>query len=266
MKWYSRADASRLATSACLFVVLSGPMLVPPVIYAPVASEMAAVPEQVAAFMPAAHALGAFVFALPGGIFMERFGLRTSFGIGTLLTCVFATLQAASTTLWHLVLAQSALGACHCLAGTVGFVAFCNRWFGNSGPSTAIAINFAAFGVAGMLWPPLAATLTTRLSWRAALMASAAVLWCIGLPLAAFGMRDPGAAAPLRRASSVARATESSSVARATESSSEAPAWWLRDHSVLLLALRTPNPRLSLHPEPLTLTLKPQPQTSTFNP
>ena len=78
---------------------------------------------------------------------MERFGLRCSFVLGAALQAVFATAQVASEHLWQLVALQAALGACHGFAGTVGFIAFCNAWFGDR-PSTAIAIQFSAFGLA----------------------------------------------------------------------------------------------------------------------
>jgi MFS family permease len=224
------AQISRLAASCTLMLALSGSLLVPPVLYSAMAASAGVAQAHVTALMPAAYAVGSLTLTLPGSMFMERFGLRRSFVLGTTLQALFASIQVASVQLWQLVALQFAQGACHCFAGTVGFIAFCNAWFGEA-PSTAIAVNFAAFGLAGVLWTPAAAAIAARFSWRAAIGAVAAVQWGVALPLAALCMRDPPPAAPKRRPSRVAREHGSGGAdeARAT--------WWVRDASIWLLAL-----------------------------
>ena len=181
--WRAR-DVGRLAASCTLMLALSGPILVPPVLYSAMAASVGVAQAHVTALLPAAYAVGSLLTSVPGSLFMERFGLRCSFVVGVALQAVFATAQVASERLWQLVALQAALGACHGFAGTVGFIAFCNAWFGES-PSTAIAINFSAFGLAGVLWTPTAALVADRFGWRWALGAVAAVQWCSALPLTA---------------------------------------------------------------------------------
>ena len=144
--WPAR-DVGRLAASCTLLLVLSGPILVPPVLYSAMAASAGVAQAHVTALLPAAYAVGSLLTSVPGSLFMERFGLRCSFVVGAALQAVFATAQVASEQLWQLVALQAALGACHGFAGTVGFIAFCNAWFGDR-PSTAIAIQFSAFGLA----------------------------------------------------------------------------------------------------------------------
>ena len=144
--WPAR-DVGRLAASCTLLLVLSGPILVPPVLYSAMAASAGVAQAHVTALLPAAYAVGSLLTSVPAACFMERFGLRCSFVVGAALQAVFATAQVASEQLWQLVALQAALGACHGFAGTVGFIAFCNAWFGDR-PSTAIAIQFSAFGLA----------------------------------------------------------------------------------------------------------------------
>lgn len=221
--------ALRLAASCTLLLTLSGPLLVPPVIYGALSDSLNIPQAHVTALVPVSYAFGSLVLTMPGSLYMERHGLHRSFVLGVVAQCLLASAQVASTRLWHFVLLQFCLGACHCFAGTVGFIAFCNAWFGEQ-PSTAIAINFAAFGVAGTLWTPVTAALATALSWRAALAASASAQWCVALPLAVCAMRDPPPTAPVRRPSRVAREPSLGDAA-------DGAAWWVADGSVWLLAL-----------------------------
>ena len=128
--------------------MLSGPVLVQPLLYTAIASDLNIAAEHVAALMPSSYAVGSLLLMMPGSWFMERHGVHRSFIIGALCQCMAAVAQAFSAHLWQLVALQVLLGCCHCFAGTVGFIAFCNTWFGNDSPSTAISFNFAAFGLA----------------------------------------------------------------------------------------------------------------------
>lgn len=211
--------------SCLLLLILSGPMLVPPVLYDAVAEELGVAQAHVTAMMPAAYALGSFTLTMPASLFMERFGVQRSFALGVVGACFFTTAQAQCTRFWQLVVLQGAIGVSHCFSGTVAFIAYCNNWFGDQ-PSTAIAITFAGFGASGALWTPFAGFITSRFGWRAALMADAGVQWCVGLPLAVCGMRDRPAGAPVRRANRVV-----------VEADGEGLAWWLMNRSVWLLAL-----------------------------
>ena len=187
--WPAR-DVGRLAASCTLMLALSGPILVPPVLYSAMAASAGVAQAHVTALLPAAYAVGSLLTSVPGSLFMERFGLRCSFVVGAALQAVFATAQVASEQLWQLVALQAALGACHGFAGTVGFIAFCNAWFGDR-PSTAIAIQFSAFGLAGVLWTPTAALVADRYGWRWALGTVAAMQWCSALALAALLAPSP---------------------------------------------------------------------------
>mmetsp|Transcript_19631 Transcript_19631/g.32726 ORF Transcript_19631/g.32726 Transcript_19631/m.32726 type:complete len:420 (+) Transcript_19631:196-1455(+) len=221
--------SGRLIVSCTLMLVLSTPVVVPPVLYSSIATSLGIAQAHVTALMPAAYATGSFALTMPGSLFMEHFGVRQSFVLGVTFQSIFVTMQILSLRLWQLVALQAALGMCHCFAGTVGFIAFCNAWFGEH-PSTAISLNFAAFGLAGALWTPLAAAITGYFEWRTALACSAGLQWCVALPLAVCGMHDPPPASVVRRPSRVAREPS-------LELDRPMMVWWLMDGSVWLLAL-----------------------------
>ena len=108
--WPAR-DVGRLAASCTLLLVLSGPILVPPVLYSAMAASAGVAQAHVTALLPAAYAVGSLLTSVPGSLFMERFGLRCSFVLGAALQAVFATAQVMSEQLWQLVALQACLWA-----------------------------------------------------------------------------------------------------------------------------------------------------------
>lgn len=99
----SRHKALHLAQSCALMMILSAPVVVPPVNYKNIAQTFGIVQAHVTALMPAAYAVGALFFSMPASLFMERFGLRTSFRIGVVFQCLSLSLQVVVVQFWQLV-------------------------------------------------------------------------------------------------------------------------------------------------------------------
>jgi MFS family permease len=219
----------RLAVACVLQLSTCGPLFAPPVLYGSIAASFGVEQAHVTALMPAAYAVSTFAMAVPGSLFMERFGLQKSFLVGCVGICLCTLAQVASSSLLQLVLLHGLIGACKAFAGDVAFIAFCTAWF-DEHTSTAIAICFAAVGAGGMVWTFLAAKVASALGWRAALALVAAAQCLIALPLATCCMREPPSGGLVRRPSRVARHSSH-------EAASAGPLpWWLLDRSVWLLA------------------------------
>ena len=136
-------DSTRLAVLCILQLAGCGPAFAPPVIYGAIASSFGVAQAHVTALMPAVYAISMFGMAIPGSLFMERFGLRRSFFIGCTGICLCTIAQTYANDFLQLLLLHSAIGICKGFAGDVTFVASCNAWF-HERTSTAIAICFAS--------------------------------------------------------------------------------------------------------------------------
>ena len=221
--------SGRLIAACALQFVASGPQFSAPVLYGSIASSFGEEQAHVTALMPTAFAAGTFAMAVPGSLFMERYGLHRSFVLGCAGVCLCTLAQVFSNGLMSLTLLHGAIGVCKAFSGDVAFVAFCASWF-HERTSTAIAVCFAAVGAGAALWTLAAAKIALECGWRAALAVSAAVQCSVSLPLAICCMRDPPPGKLARQPSRVARDSS-----HELETSSER--WWLTDLSVWLLLL-----------------------------
>ena len=79
-------------------VTMAGFLLVPPVIYARMAPELAVSPHTIAAVLPFTRDLFAVLFMLPAARLMERLGVKRCTVMGTALACVVAVVMTASTS------------------------------------------------------------------------------------------------------------------------------------------------------------------------
>jgi MFS family permease len=219
----------RLVAACVLQFAASGPQFSSPVLYGAIAASFGEEQAHVTALMPAAFAAGTFVMAVPGSLFMERFGFHRSFLVGCIGICLCTIAQVLSTGLMSLTALHGAIGIFKAFSGDVAFVAFCTSWFHDK-TATAIAICFAAVGAGASLWTLIAANLAGTLGWRAALALSAAVQCTVSLPLAICCMRDPPPGRLARQPSHFARDTS-------FEVESAGTPWWLTDPSVWLLLL-----------------------------
>ena len=225
-------SCTRLTVVCILQFAGCAPFFVPPVLYRAIASSYDIEQAHVTALMPTCFAVSMVAMAIPGSLFIERFGLRRSFIFGWLGICVCTCAQVVCTSFLQLLLLHSAIGVCKGFAGDVAFIAFINAWF-HEQTSSAIAICFAAVGAGAATWTLLAARLASDFGWRAALAAVAAVQCTVALPLAALCVRDPPPSRLVRQPSRVARP----SALEPDSSHSDRRPWWLTDRSVWLLAL-----------------------------
>ena len=109
--WPAR-DVGRLSASCTLLLVLSGPILVPPVLYSAMAASAGVAQAHVTALLPAAYAVGSLLTSVPGSLFMERFGLRCSFVLGAALQAD-ARCEACCATQVRTGFGQSSAAASH---------------------------------------------------------------------------------------------------------------------------------------------------------
>ena len=221
--------SARLVAACVLQFAASGPQFSPPVLYGAIASTFGEEQAHVTSCMPAAFAAGTFIMAMPGSLFMERFGLHRSFIVGCIGVSVCTLAQVMSTGLVSLTVLHGAIGIFRAFCGDVAFVAFCTSWFHDQ-TSTAIAICFAAVGAGASIWTLTAANIASQFGWRAALAVSAVVQCTVALPLAICCMRDPPPSKLARQPSHVARHSS-------FNIDSASGLWWLTDPSVWLLLL-----------------------------
>ena len=117
--------SARLLAACVLQFAGSGPQFSPPVLYGAIADSFGVEKAHVIATMPAAFAIGTFAFAVPGSLFMERFGLHRSFIFGGVGIALCAVAQALCSSFAQLVLLHGMIGIFKAFLGDVAFVAFC---------------------------------------------------------------------------------------------------------------------------------------------
>ena len=83
----------------CHDVAMAGLVVVPPVIYARMAADLAIAPHTVASVLPFTRDLVSMLFYLPAARLMERIGVRRCSMVGTAIACIAAVVISTSASL-----------------------------------------------------------------------------------------------------------------------------------------------------------------------
>ena len=171
-----------------IFTVVSTMYLAPPVLVGLTADDLGESPGDVS-LLPTANAFTQVLLSMPAGVFIHRVGVSRCISLGVAIFCLGATGCAFAASLPELMALQVAFGFAACLAGPGPLVLLLNTWFAE-GKATAIGVMFTAFGVAGIFWPPILATVGEAAGWRAAYGLVALTAWLLALPIAVLLLHD----------------------------------------------------------------------------
>lgn len=129
------------------------------------------------------------------GVAVRRFGVRATV-IAGLAGMAISCLAAAAMTgaLWQLYLAYSLMALLGAGAGGIAWSALITASFHRT-RGLALGLALSGTGVSAIVMPQIAAAALRFDGWRAAYLALAATALLVVLPLCAWGLRDPDAAA-----------------------------------------------------------------------
>ena len=119
------------------------------------------------------------LFQIPGGLLLDRLGLRMLFPIGVLCSALSIYLFSRSTTMLELFMSRACLG-CACSFSFAGLGMIAQRIFSPAGFAIAIGLGDSALGVGGALGEFGIDYFGEHLGWREIMLATA----LIGVPLA----------------------------------------------------------------------------------
>ncbi|MEX2502333.1 MAG: MFS transporter [Trueperaceae bacterium] len=138
----------------------------------------------------AAALLASGLGALPAGRIVDRYGGRALMTLGSLAGGALLIAWSQVTGLIGLILVQTGIGLV--LAAVTYEIAFTvlTGWFRRDRIRAMLLVTFAA-GFASTLFVPATTALVAWIGWRGALLALAAVLWAITVPLHAVVIRRP---------------------------------------------------------------------------
>lgn len=180
---------TQLALAWVIFSVVSTMYLAPPVISGPTADDLGVSAADVS-LLPTANAFTQVVLAMPAGAVLHRIGVSRCVAIGATTFSLAATGCAFAGSLQALLGLQLAFGVAACLSGPGPLTLLVNSWFDASGKAFAVGVLFTAFGVAGVLWPPLCAWVSEAAGWRSVYGMVAVASWLLAFPIAAWLLRD----------------------------------------------------------------------------
>ena len=173
-----------MVTAWLLFFLTAGATYaVPPVLLKPIMDEIGASQAQVSLF-PAVFLLSKGVCALPAGELLHRCGARRCILWGVLSLVVATAAYSCAEHYWHFMALHAIFGICYSFGGLGAYLCLCNEACPDHVKSTAIGLTITAFSMAGVLWPPVCASLVQARGWRFAYAVCPASLMVVGVPLA----------------------------------------------------------------------------------
>ena len=119
------------------------------------------------------------LFQIPGGLLLDRLGLRVLFPIGVLCSALSIYFFSRSTTMLELFMFRACLG-CACSFSFAGLGMIAQRIFSPAGFAIAIGLGDSALGIGGVIGEFGVDYFGERLGWREIMLATA----LIGVPLA----------------------------------------------------------------------------------
>ena len=189
--WASASLASpwrQLLLSWLVFFCLST-MYIAPAVLAGLTADDLGKPAGDVAMLPVVNGLTQIVFSMPAGFLLHRAGVCRCIAIGVGLFCLGMTGCMQASSLPQLFALQFLFGIAACLSGPGPLLVFLNSWFAAS-KATAVGVLFTAFGVCGMVWPPILASVGEASGWRSSYGLIALMAWSVAFPVAALLMRD----------------------------------------------------------------------------
>lgn len=132
------------------------------------------------------------LFALAGpaaGWWVDRFGVRSAFVAGAIVTSAAYLLLAGASHLWQWYLLLGLAGLARAYLMNVPVQALVARWF-QSRRGQAMSLAAAGFGVGGFIFTPLLAYIVDASGWRHALIVSAFAVLAYFVPVALLIVRD----------------------------------------------------------------------------
>ena len=119
------------------------------------------------------------LFQIPGGLLLDRLGLRMLFPIGVLCSALSIYLFSRSTTMLELFMSRACLG-CACSFSFAGLGVIAQRVFSPAGFAIAIGLGDSALGIGGAIGEFGVDIFGERMGWRQTMLVTA----LIGVPLA----------------------------------------------------------------------------------
>jgi len=119
------------------------------------------------------------LFQIPGGLLLDRLGLRVLFPIGVLCSALSIYLFSRSTTMLELFMSRACLG-CACSFSFAGLGVIAQRVFSPAGFAIAIGLGDSALGIGGAIGEFGVDIFGERMGWRQTMLVTA----LIGVPLA----------------------------------------------------------------------------------
>jgi len=119
------------------------------------------------------------LFQIPGGLLLDRLGLRVLFPIGVLCSALSIYLFSRSTTMLELFMSRACLG-CACSFSFAGLGVIAQRVFSPAGFAIAIGLGDSALGIGGAIGEFGVDILGEQMGWRLTMLVTA----LIGVPLA----------------------------------------------------------------------------------
>ena len=119
------------------------------------------------------------LFQIPGGLLLDRLGLRVLFPIGVLCSALSIYFFSRSTTMLELIVCRACLG-CACSFSFAGLGVIAQRVFSPAGFAIAIGLGDSALGIGGAIGEFGVDILGEQMGWRLTMLVTA----LIGVPLA----------------------------------------------------------------------------------
>ena len=119
------------------------------------------------------------LFQIPGGLLLDRLGLRILFPLGILCSAASIYFFSRSTTMLELIMCRACLG-CACSFSFAGLGVIAQRTFSPAGFALAIGLGESALGVGGALGEFGVDIFGEHVGWRQTMLVTA----LIGVPLA----------------------------------------------------------------------------------
>ena len=141
-------------------------------------------------WLPGTFLLVKGFLALPVGVVLQRIRAKRSIVTGTVLLLGAGLCYTLAVSYLQLLLAYVLFAFAYSLAGLTPLIVFANSWFTARFKSTSIGLLVTGFSVAGVLWPPLVATVAEMYGWRVAAALLPATTLAIALPISVFILVD----------------------------------------------------------------------------
>ena len=119
------------------------------------------------------------LFQIPGGLLLDRLGLRVLFPIGVVCSALSIYFFSRSTTMLELIVCRACLG-CACSFSFAGLGVIAQRVFSPAGFAIAIGLGDSALGIGGAIGEFGVDILGEQMGWRLTMLVTA----LIGVPLA----------------------------------------------------------------------------------